>query len=162
MVGGGGVGALLFSASPLGASPLICFSNEAGRPPREPPGVPSLPHPVIDEPSAPRPRGPAALLVERRPIHPDNTPTTHLAAVCTETQQSRPPLLAPTDSVDQTVARSLGLLLKIDGAPVSHTLQQRQRLLFPPLLLLLLLTLCFKGILEKTVFQNGPRHIGKT
>lgn len=93
---------------------------------------PPHPRPVIDEPSAP-----AALLVERRPIHPGNTPTTHLAAVCTETHQFRPPLLAPTDSVDQTVARSLGLLLKINGAPVSHTLQQRQRLLFPPLLPLL-------------------------
>lgn len=32
--------------------------------------------------------------------------------------------LAPTDSVDQTVARSLGVLLKINGAPVSHTLER--------------------------------------
>lgn len=58
--------------------------------------------------------------------------------------------LAPTDSVDQTVARSLGVLLKINDAPVSHTLERG--FFFPP---------PFKGILEKTVFQNGAGILGR-
>lgn len=54
-----------------------------------------------------RPR-PCSPPVQRRPIHPDNAPTTHLAAVSHETHQSHPMVSAHNDSVDQTVARSLG------------------------------------------------------
>ncbi|KAI9534360.1 hypothetical protein NQZ68_014771 [Dissostichus eleginoides] len=43
--------------------------------------------------------------VQRRPIHPVNALTTHLAAVCRKTNQSCPTVSARNDSVDQTVAR---------------------------------------------------------
>lgn len=49
---------------------------------------------------------------QRQPIHPDNAPTTHLAAVRCEAHQSRPMVSAHNDSVDQTVARSLGDLIE--------------------------------------------------
>lgn len=60
--------------------------------------------------------------VHRRPIHPDNAPTTHLAAVCRETHQSCPMVSAHNDSVDQTVARSLGDVIENQWRScVSHT-----------------------------------------
>lgn len=84
--------------------------------------------------------------VQRRPIHPDNAPTTHLAAVCRETHQSCLMVSAHTDSVDQTVARSLGGVIENQWRScVSHT---------PAGFL-------FKGVLEKTVFQNGAGILGR-
>ena len=60
--------------------------------------------------------------VQRRPIHPDNASTTHLAAVCRETHQSCPMVSAHNDSVDQTVARSLGDVIENQWRScVSHT-----------------------------------------
>lgn len=58
--------------------------------PRHPPP----PH-LVQLLTSPWPLGLADLLVERRPIHPDNTPTTHLAAVCTETHQFPPASVSP-------------------------------------------------------------------
>lgn len=46
--------------------------------------------------------------VQQRPIHLDNALTTHLAGVCRETHQSCPMVSAHNNSVDQTMARSLG------------------------------------------------------
>lgn len=60
--------------------------------------------------------------VQRQPIHPDNALTTHLAAVCCETHQSHPMVSSCNDSVDQTVARSLGDVIENQcRSCVSHT-----------------------------------------
>lgn len=62
------------------------------------------------------------LPAQRWPIHPDNAPATHLASVSRESRQSRPMVSGHADSVDQTVARSLRVLMKINGAPcLTHT-----------------------------------------
>lgn len=95
--------AFLSYASLSSCSPLICFSNEAGR--RSGVGAEGGLRRSILLLTRPRPRLPP---VQRRPIHPGNAPTTHLTAVCRETHQSCLMVSAHTDGVDQAVARSLG------------------------------------------------------
>ena len=83
--------------------------------------------------------------VQRQPIHPDNAPTTHLAAVCCEAHQSCPMVAAHNDSVDQTMARSLGDVIENQWRfCVSHT---------PAGFL--------KWLLEKTVCQNVAGVLGR-
>lgn len=83
--------------------------------------------------------------VQRQSIHPDNAPTTHLAAVRCEAHQSRPMVSAHNDSVDQTMARSLGDVIENQWhSCVSHT---------PAGFL--------KGLLEKTVCQNVAGVLGR-
>lgn len=84
--------------------------------------------------------------VQRWPIHPDNALTTHLAAVRCETHQSCPMVSAHNDSVDQTMARSLGDVIEnqwrscVPHSPAGFFL---------------------KGLLEKTVCQNGAGVLGR-
>lgn len=60
--------------------------------------------------------------VQRWPIHPDNALTTHLAAVRRETHQSNHMISGQSDSVDQTVARSLEDVIENQWRScVSHT-----------------------------------------
>lgn len=83
--------------------------------------------------------------VQRQPIHPDNALTTHLAAVCREAHQSCPMVSTHNDSVDQTMARSLGDVIENQWRScVSHT---------PARFL--------KELLEKTVCQNVAGTLGR-
>lgn len=98
------------------------------------------------------PRRPVLLLTRPRlcllPIHPDNAMTTHLAAVCRETHQSCPIVSAHNNSVDQTVARSLGDVTENQWRScVSHTPAG--------------FSFFLKGLLEKAACQNRAGVLGR-